>query len=82
MLVQLDEVSGGRQLCCPRQLPGDGAISAGSVAAGTVLFFCGDKPVGSSNRGAEPYHEDVCIGWIANVKLVVVCLGEHDGPLL
>lgn len=57
-------------------------MALSQLGRGTVLFFCGDKPVGSSNRGAEPYHEDVCIGWIANVKLVVVCLGEHDGPLL
>jgi hypothetical protein len=43
--LQSDEVSEGRQLCC-LQVSGDGTGSAGSVAAGTVLFFCGDKPVG------------------------------------
>ena len=56
-------------------------VSAGSAAAGTALYFCGDKPVGSSNRGAEPYHEDVCIGWIAKVMPAMVCLGAQHGPL-
>ena len=43
--LQSDEVSGGRQLCC-LQFSGDGGVSAGSAAAGTVLFFCVYKPVG------------------------------------
>lgn len=42
--LQSDEVSGGRQLCC-LQVPGDGVVSGGSVAAGTVLP-CRGKPVG------------------------------------
>jgi hypothetical protein len=37
--LQTDEVSGERKLCCPRQFPEGGAVSAGSVSAGSVLSF-------------------------------------------
>jgi hypothetical protein len=36
-----DEVSGGRQLCCPRQVSGDGTVSAGSVQQALAFSFVG-----------------------------------------
>jgi hypothetical protein len=39
--LQSDGVSGGRQFCCPRQVPGDGGVSAGSVAAALSCSLVG-----------------------------------------
>lgn len=75
--LQADEASGGRQLRC-LQVSKDGVVSAGFVAAGTVLFFCGDKPVGQQqnpSRGisVQGGQRKLNLQWIAWEHITVHC---------
>jgi hypothetical protein len=92
--LQSDEVSEGRQLCCPRQLLVDGAVSALSVAAGIIV---GSKGIVTSrkNNGVNkpgplwlpefesPNKENIRVGpWADPTYVADVHLGLHVRPKL